>query len=159
LFDTVLGGTIAMDVGTLPARLNEIIDDFQFVEGREKIELLLEYSKNMPPLPDWLRDEHDQMESVPECMTPVFVKADLKEGGMHFYFDVPRESPTVRGYAAILAEGLAGVTPEEVLAVPNDFFHQMGLDKVLTSQRLNGMSAILAHMKRLALAEKTRGAG
>jgi sulfur transfer protein SufE len=33
----------------------------------------------------------------------------------------------------------------------------MGLDKVLTSQRLNGMAAILAHMKRLALEAKSAG--
>lgn len=141
----------------IPARLSEIIADFQFVEGREKVELLLEYSENMPELPEWLRDEHDTMEPIPECMTPVFVKADAGDEGMHFYFDCPRESPTVRGYAAILAEGLDGATPDEILKVPNDFFNQMGLDKVLTSQRLNGMAAILAHMKRLALEAKSAG--
>ncbi len=85
-------------------------------------------------------------------MTPVFVKSETTDGKMHFYFDVPRESPTVRGYAAILGEGLDGATPEQVLNVPNGFFIEMGLDKVLTGQRLNGISAILAHMKRLALA-------
>jgi cysteine desulfuration protein SufE len=70
---------------------------------------------------------------------------------MSFYFDVPQESPTVRGFAAVMAEGLDGATPEQVLAVPNDFFFAMGLDRVLTMQRLNGMSAILAYMKRLAV--------
>ena len=143
-----------MSEDNIPSRLSEIIEDFQFVEGREKIELLLEYSEKMPPLPDRLREEHDTMELIEECMTPVFVKSEIQEGRMRFYFDVPRESPTVRGYAAILGEGLEGATPEEVLKVPNDFYEQMGLDKVLTSQRLNGMSAILAHMKRLALANK-----
>jgi cysteine desulfuration protein SufE len=138
----------------IPPRLSEIIEDFQFVEGREKIELLLEYAERMPPLPERLRAEHDTMEEVPECMTPVFVKAERDNGGMVFYFDVPRESPTVRGYAAILAEGLQGSTPEEVLSVPNDFFQEMGLETVLTSQRLNGLIAILAHMKRLALVER-----
>ena len=136
----------------IPSRLSEIIEDFQFVEGREKVELLLEYSEKMPPLPDELLAEHDTMELIEECMTPVFVKSEIQDGRMRFYFDVPRESPTVRGYAAILGEGLEGATPEEVLKVPNDFYQEMGLDKVLTSQRLNGMSAILAHMKRLALA-------
>jgi cysteine desulfuration protein SufE len=135
----------------IPARLGEIIEDFQFVEGREKVELLLEYSEKLPPLPEGLRENHGKMELIEECMTPVFVKAEKQDGRMRFYFDVPRESPTVRGYAAILGEGLEGATPEEVLAVPNDFFQMMGLEKVLTSQRLNGMSAILAHMKRLAL--------
>jgi cysteine desulfuration protein SufE len=91
------------------------------------------------------------MEPVPECMTPVFVQARQQDGRMHFYFDVPEESPTVRGFAALMAEGLDGTTPQEILAVPGDFFHSMGLDQVLTHQRLNGLGAILAHMKRLAL--------
>ena len=140
----------------IPSRLSEIIEDFQFVEGREKVELLLEYAERMPPLPDKLREDHDTMELIEECMTPVYVQSEIQDGRMHFYFDVPRESPTVRGYAAILGEGLHGATPDEVLRVPNDFYQQMGLERVLTSQRLNGMSAILAHMKRLALTKNSQ---
>ena len=137
--------------GKIPARLQEIVEDFEFCEGREKLELLLEYSERMPPLPDWLNQEHDTMDQVQECMTPVYVQAQTEDGKMTFYFDVPAESPTVRGYAAIMAEGLQGVTPEEVLSVPAGFYLQTGLQNVLTQQRLNGISAILAHMKRLAL--------
>jgi cysteine desulfuration protein SufE len=135
----------------IPARLQEIVEDFAFCEGREKLELLLEYSEHMPPLPDWLQEKHDGMDQVQECMTPVYVQAKTEDGKMTFFFDVPAESPTVRGYAAIMAEGLQGATPEEVLSVPVGFYLEMGLEKVLTQQRLNGISAILAHMKRLAL--------
>lgn len=139
--------------GKIPERLNEIIEDFQFCEGREKLELLLEYSEKMPPLPDWLEGKHDRMDRVEECMTPVFVHAEQREGGMQFYFDVPPESPTIRGYAALLSEGLGGSTAEEVLQVPSDFYREMGLHQVLTSQRMQGISAILAHMKQLAIKE------
>jgi cysteine desulfuration protein SufE len=90
------------------------------------------------------------MEQVHECMTPVCIHAELENGGMHFYFDIPPESPTVRGYAALLGEGLQGVTPEEVLAVPADFYQEMGLHTVLSYQRLNGIMAILAYLKKLA---------
>jgi cysteine desulfuration protein SufE len=134
----------------LPGSLQSIVDDFQWAEGREKLELLLEYAEKMPPLPPWLAGDHSQMEQVHECMTPVFVHAEIRDGGMTFYFDVPRESPTVRGFAAILGIGLQGVSPGEVLNIPNDFFLSMGLEKVLTHQRLNGISAILAYLKRLA---------
>jgi cysteine desulfuration protein SufE len=134
---------------TVPPRLQEIMEEFSWAEGREKLELLLEYSEKMPPLPDWLNRDTN-MEQIHECMTPVFVHAENEDGGMRFYFDVPPESPTVRGYAAILGEGLQGATPEEVLAVPGSFFQTMGLHKVLTMQRLNGISAILAYIKRLA---------
>jgi cysteine desulfuration protein SufE len=133
----------------IPPRLQEIVEEFGEVEGQEKLELLLEYSEKMPPLPEWLNKDTN-MEQVHECMTPVFVHAEQENGGMHFYFDVPPESPTVRGYAAILGEGLRGVPPEQVVGIPTDFYLQMGLHKVLSQQRLRGITALLAYLKRLA---------
>jgi len=133
----------------LPTQLQEIIEDFSLCEGQEKLELLLEYSERMPALPDWL-DKDSNMDQVHECMTPVFVHAELNDGGLTFYFDVPPESPTVRGFPTILGEGLNGASPEQVLNISNNFYQQMGLHTVLTTQRLNGMQAILAYLKRLA---------
>lgn len=139
------------EAGSLPPRLQAIVEEFAASDGREKLQLLLEYAEDLPALPAWLRERHDEMQPVHECMTPVAVYGERHDGGMRFYFDVPEESPTVRGFAAILGDGLHGATPEEVLAVPNTFFYAMGLDQVLTYQRLNGMAAMLAHVKRLAL--------
>lgn len=134
----------------LPAKLQEIVEDFTWSEGREKLELLLQYSEQMPALPDWLTEHHELMDQVHECMTPVFVHAELQNGEMHFYFDVPKESPTIRGFAAILGIGLDSVPPERILEIPNDFYLSMGLEKILSYQRLNGISAILAYIKRLS---------
>lgn len=133
----------------IPPRLQEIVEEFGEAEGQDKLELLLEYSEKMPHLPDWL-DKDTNMEQVHECMTPVFVHAERENGGMVFYFDVPPESPTVRGYAAILGDGLRGATPEQIVNLPGDFFQAMGLHTVLSPQRLRGISAILAYLKRLA---------
>ena len=139
-------------VSTLPVRLEEIIADFELCEGREKLELLLEYARSFPTFPAHLQ-RPDQMEEVPECMTPVQMASEVKEGGIYFYFVVPEESPTVRGYAALMMKGLNGSTPEQVLAIPVDFYLRTGLQHLLTPQRLNGMAAILAHVKRRAAAE------
>lgn len=136
----------------LPARLEEIVSDFEISEGREKLELLLDYARNFPAFPAHLQ-QPGQMEEVPECMTPVQMTAEVKDGRMFFHFIVPEESPTVRGYAALMMEGVNGSTPEQVLAIPADFFLRMGLQNVLTAQRLNGMAAILAHVKRRAAGE------
>ena len=141
---------------TLPAKLQSIVEDFQYAEGSEKLELLLEFSQRMPSLPEWLQGHREQMDQVHECMTPVFVHAELQDGRMQFHFDIPPESPTVRGYAALLAEGLSGSTPEEILQVPSDFHTAMELDGVLSPRRVNGIYAILAHMKRLATRELAR---
>src|SRR5512139_1910509 len=135
----------------LPPKLQSIIEDFRLSEGREKLELLLQYAEEMPPQPGWVDAQSGAMEPVEECMTPVSMQAEVQDGRIFFFIDVPRESPTVRGLSTILLHGLDGLTPEEILKVPNDFFQDMGLDQVLTYQRLNGFSAILAHMKLLAM--------
>ncbi len=135
----------------LPEKLQTFVDDFALLEGQEKLEYLLELAERLPPLPERLQADRDSMEIVHECMTTVFVRAEKDDDGrLTFYLDVPPESPTVRGYATILSEGLAGTTVEELMAVPTEFYLAMGLQQVLSGQRLTGIGAILAHMKRLA---------
>jgi len=138
-------------MSAIPSRLNEIIEEFQFGEGRERLELLLYYSEKLPPFPERLKEYKNGDHQVHECMTPVFIYAETKDGHIKFYFDIPPQSPTVRGYASILLEGLDGATADQILQVPDDFYVQMKLQEVLSIQRLNGIAAILAHMKRLVL--------
>ncbi|HEY5902853.1 MAG TPA: SufE family protein, partial [Anaerolineales bacterium] len=93
-----------------------------------------------------------RMEPVPECMTPVQLFAQKQpDGTLQFHFDIPPQSPTVRGLASILAQGLNGCTAEEVLSVPADFFVPMKLEQAITQQRINGFIGVLAHMKHAAV--------
>ena len=140
----------------LPPALEEIVADFELCEGREKLELLLDFALRFPPFPDHLR-QPGWLEEVPECMTPVQMAAESQKGRLTFHFDVPPESPTVRGFASIIMQGLNGLPPEQILQVPVEFYLRMGLQEVLTAQRLNGITAILAHVKRRA-AEELQGA-
>lgn len=139
--------------GKIPARLQEIIEDFQWCEGREKLELLLQFAESMPPMPEQFADQTNDMQQVHECMTPVYMRAENQDGKLYYYFAVPESAPTVRGFASVMMAGLNGSTPEDVLQVPGDFYLRMGLEGVLTHQRLNGIAAILAHMKSLAVNE------
>jgi len=134
----------------LPPRLEEIVEDFGFCEGQEKLEYLLELAEALPPLPERFAGKRDEMEQVHECMTPVFVIAEEENGRYQYHFDIPPEAPTVSGFARILQVGLDGLTAAEIQAVPNEFYLQTGLQTVLSGQRLNGISAMLGHMKRLA---------
>lgn len=139
---------------TLPKKLQEIVDDFSWASRQEKIEMLVQYAESLPPLPERLQSERDKMEPVPECMTPVFLFGEKDEnGGIQFYFDIPPQSPTVQGLAAILANGLNGAKPEEILAVPADFYTEMNLQDSISYQRLNGFQGVLAHMKQVAVRE------
>ena len=136
----------------LPSGLQEIVDDFAGMSRQEKVETLIEYSDSLPRLPDWLEDERQKMVPVPECMTPVFLFSEVQaDGSLRFHFDIPREAPTVRGLASILANGLNDSMPEEVLAVPADFYLPMNLAEAISQQRINGFNGILARMKQAAV--------
>lgn len=136
---------------SLPPKLQDIVDDFASAARDEKLEMLIGYAESLPPLPDWLRGERDKMEPVPECMTPVFLFGEKQpDGGIIFHFDIPPQSPTVRGLAAILANGLNGCTPQKVIGIPADFYMPMNLQEAISYQRLNGFQGVLAHMKQAA---------
>jgi cysteine desulfuration protein SufE len=135
----------------LTPRLQEIVQDFQVCEGPEKLGLLLSYAEQLEEPPSNLAELEGQMHAVHGCMTPVSIGVCRQNGGLVFVFDIPRESPTVRGFASILAQGLRGQDAETIVHLPNDFYHEMGLETLLTHQRLHGFGAILAQLKRLAL--------
>jgi len=131
-----------------PEPLQTIIEEFREVEPRERLEYLLEYSDDLPDLPERLVPLLDDMEQVHECQSPVFLHTEIHDGAVHFFFDIPREAPTVRGYAGILAEGLNGSTAEAVLATPDDIYMLLGLHQAITPQRLRGLHALVQYMKR-----------
>jgi cysteine desulfuration protein SufE len=64
------------------------------------------------------------------------------------FFSAPPEAPTTRGFAGILAEGLDGMTAEEVLGVPDDLSHRLSLGEAVSPLRLRGMAGMLGRIKR-----------
>ena len=144
---------LTRDLGTLsdvaiPERLAQIVEVFKASPKEFRVEALLDFSKRLPPLPDDLAANRDSLEQVHECQTPFFLATRLEDGKVRVFFDAPAESPTVRGYAGILAAGLDGETPQAILDVDSDFYLDMGLEEVVTPLRLRGMGAILARLKR-----------
>lgn len=130
-----------------PTALAEIIDDFEALGAKDKVALLLEFSQELPPLPPEL--EEAAMEPVPECQSPLFLRVDVSDPqSVRLTFSAPRESPTTRGFAGILYEGLDGCSAEQILAVPEDFYVTLGLGDVVSPLRLRGLSAMLHRVKR-----------
>jgi cysteine desulfuration protein SufE len=131
----------------MPAPLAEVVSDFQEVEGQDKLRLLLEFADELPPLPADM--EQAAMEPVPECQSPLFLHVDAADRGkVRLFFSAPAEAPTTRGFAAILAAGLDKQPAEDILAVPDDFYSDLGLAALISPLRLRGMSAMLARIKR-----------
>lgn len=135
----------------LPAGLAELAEDFHAVGERERLQLLLELSNDLPPLPEHYHGHRDLMERVDECQSPLFLAVEVGEDAAHtvnLFFDAPPESPTTRGFAGILHEGLDGLPAEEVLAVPDDAPFRFALADAVSPLRLRGMVGMLARIKR-----------
>ena len=134
---------------TTPAKLQQIIDLFAAAPRDVKLQALLDYSRRIPPLPPELAGRPELFEKVDECQSPFFLKAEVtNEGGVNMYFDAPAEAPTTRGYAGILADGLADASAAEILNLGDDFYLGLGLGDVISPLRLRGMSSIVFRLKR-----------
>jgi cysteine desulfuration protein SufE len=132
----------------MPPKLAEIVDEFASAPKDVVLEMLLEFSDEVQPLPPELAG-HEGMEQVPECQTQFFLRADVRpDDTVSTYFDCPPEAPTTRAFAGILAEGLAGATTAEILAVPDDLYAKMGLGTAISPLRIRGGTAILGRLKR-----------
>lgn len=132
----------------LPAAMAELAEDFHALGPQDRLQLLLELSDELPALPERYAGHLEAMEQVHECQSPLFLAVETDPESVHVFFDAPRESPTTRGFAGILHTGLDGLTPQEVLSVPDDAPYRFGLAEAVSPLRLRGMVAMLARIKR-----------
>lgn len=143
----------------LPSALATIRDDFLALEQPERLQLLLEFSNELPDLPAVYADHPDLLERVVECQSPVFIFVEVSPGAdgqgiVRLHATAPKEAPTTRGFASILVQGLTGLTAGQVLDVPDDYPLTLGLTEAVSPLRIRGMSALLGRAKR-QVREKT----
>lgn len=136
---------------SLPPALAELVEDFEAVGPKDRLQLLLELSQELPDLPDRYADAAGSMEQVHECQSPLFLAVEVDEDAdrrVHLFFSAPPEAPTTRGFAGIMHTGLDGEPASEVLAVPDDFYTALGLTQAVSPLRIRGMAAMLARIKK-----------
>ncbi len=134
---------------SVPAQLAEIRDDFLGLEQRDRLQLLLEFSNGLPELPERYREHPDLLERVEECQSPVYIFVELDDDErVHMFATAPREAPTTRGFASILAQGVEGLSAQEVLDVPDDYPQTIGLTEAVSPLRIRGMTGLLGRVKR-----------
>lgn len=127
----------------------KLISRYKALDRDTRLEALLDWSKKLPELPAELVPLKEQgVGRVHECQTPVFLYVEVNDGVVRIHADVPRESPTVRGFLSLLIRQLNGATPHDVEATPNDLLEQLGLSNDLGMTRTQGLTAILGRIKR-----------
>ncbi|MBZ4486346.1 SufE family protein [Microbacterium sp. cx-55] len=133
----------------LPEALAEIREDFLALPEAERLQLLLEFSQELPPVPAQYDGHPELCERVAECQSPVYIVVDVSPDGIvAMHATAPAEAPTTRGFASILVQGLTGLTADEVLAVPDDYPQSIGLTRAVSPLRIAGMTGMLLRAKR-----------
>lgn len=138
-----------MTDASLPKALADIREEFLELEQPDRLTLLLEFANALPELPQRYADHPDLLERVAECQSPVYMFVEVDDADIvHLYATAPPEAPTTRGFASILAQGLAGLTAQQVLDIPDDYPQTIGLNEAVSPLRIRGMSGMLGRTKR-----------
>ncbi len=145
-----------MTAHVLPDSLAEIRDEFLELPEADRLLLLLEFSNELPAVPAEYDGHPELAERVVECQSPVYIIVDIDDDGLvAMHATAPKEAPTTRGFASILVQGITGLSPDEVLAIPDDFPQSIGLTRAVSPLRISGMTGMLMRAKRQVTAKRT----
>ncbi|QTN35609.1 SufE family protein [Cognatishimia activa] len=125
----------------------EIVEDFEFIEDwEERYRYVIEQGKAMDPLDDALKVPATKVDG---CASQVWLHPKIDDNVM--YFDGDSDAMIVRGLIAVLRKLYNGLTLDEVLAVDaRAEFARLGLNDHLSSQRSNGLKAMIERVRLVA---------
>lgn len=134
---------------TTTAGAQEIISAFQEVPQNLKLELLLEYSENLPALPERYKDHPELLERVEECQSPVYLFVELDEANkVSIFLTAPDEAPTTKGFASLVQLALDQQPAETVLSFDETFVDALGITELVSPLRIRGLQGMLMRTKR-----------
>lgn len=131
----------------MPTPLEALADELREADRQDRIEMLIDLAKNLPALPEKYERLKDASHRIEECQSPVFLFVEVEGERVGLHIDAPIEAPTVRGFVALLVEGLSGATVQEILDVPNDLVERAGLPEILGMLRVRGLHGVLRRLK------------
>jgi cysteine desulfuration protein SufE len=128
--------------------IDDILDDFAYLDDWEdRYRYVIELGKAMPPLPE---DDHIEANKVRGCASQVWLisKTDGSNPPV-LTFCGDSDALIVRGLIAILVTLYSGRTASEIASIdPEAIFAKIGLRDHLTAQRSNGLSSMVARIRR-----------
>lgn len=130
-----------------------IEEDFAlFDDVRDKIEYIIDLGKHLPPLPDELKTEANRVRG---CQSQVWLVAELDPESRRVALRADSDAVIVKGLISLLVRLYGNRTPEAILARPPEVFERVGLGRMLTPGRANGLYAMVERIRQLAQAYQT----
>ncbi|MEQ8819367.1 MAG: SufS family cysteine desulfurase [Sumerlaeia bacterium] len=132
---------------SITAAQSNIVREFsQFTEWEDRYQRIIEVGNRMPDIPEQYKDARY---IVKGCQSTVYLHASpTAEGKIHY--EGSSDAMIVRGLIALLLRVYNDRTPDEIIATPPEFIHQLGLNDNLTQGRANGLRAMIEQIKLYA---------
>jgi cysteine desulfuration protein SufE len=132
---------------TVADAARELEEDFALLDDwRDKVEHIIDLGKGLPPLPATLKTEANKVRG---CQSQVWLVAEPQPGGqLHLRAD--SDAVLVKGLISLLLALYDGRTAREILDNPPEVLERIGLSKLLTPGRSNGLYAMVARIRAIA---------
>jgi len=141
---------------TIAQDLDELAEEFDLLEDwQDQLGYVIDLGRSLPRLSE---DERTDANRVRGCASQVWVVSRrLPDGRLEFRAESDAQIP--HGLIAILLRLYSGRRPEEIRALdPQAAVDRLKLGHMLTSQRANGLAAMVERIRREAAADAPAGA-
>ena len=131
---------------------DEIVDEFSmFEDPMDKYEYIIDIGKQLPQMDEhYLKDEN----LVKGCQSKVWLYPYVEDGMVFYHAD--SNTVITKGIIGLLTRVLSGQKPQDIVDAELNFIDKIDLRSHLSSQRSNGLNAMIKQMKLYALGFKSK---
>jgi cysteine desulfuration protein SufE len=133
---------------TVSDRAQQVIDEFAlFEDWMNRYEYLIELGDDIP-----LLDEEQKTEAnyVHGCQSDVWIETEFDDEDRALYLRGDSNAKITKGLAALIIRVLDEQPPEAVANADFEFLDDIGLHEHLSSQRNNGLKAMIEEVQERA---------
>ncbi|MFC2085628.1 SufE family protein [Bacteroidota bacterium] len=131
---------------TIAEREAEVVDEFSLMDDwMDRYAYLIDMGKALKPMNDAYK--HDSFH-VKGCQSNVWLRSWVDNRLL--FFEAESDAMITKGLIALLIRVLSGTQPSEIMSARLEFLDEIGLRTHLSTNRSNGLSAMIAKMKSLA---------
>jgi cysteine desulfuration protein SufE len=130
----------------LKEREAELIEIFEWIEDdTDRYDQIIDLGKKLPPYRESMRTDENEVKG---CQSKVWLSYDFIDGKLIFNAD--SNTVITKGIIAILLYLWNDLTPQEIIDSDTEIIDKIGLRQHLTSQRNNGLTAMILKIKAIA---------
>ena len=126
--------------------LQEVLDEYEFLDGEDRYRLLIDLGKQLEPMPDALKTDATKVRG---CSASVWVYPTVEGGSLHFLAD--SNAAITKGIVALILSAVQDKRAADVAKLDIDAtLAPFELRKHLSANRTQGVPNMIALIKETA---------